>query len=441
MGQSRKDWIAARRTGERLGWYGRSPEAGALPVDVFRAAAEPFDTIVATALPEEGISVLFEQLREGGRLLVAMPFGTPYPSAIVNDVRHGSVPVELDLIDGEIRLVVDRKKPNVASWQMFASPNRLLAMTERGASERDAKRQDDLETLRSAYRRLAERLMARASEKAGPSIATASRVLVLEDRVADLSARLRSMNEATDTRVGRALLLAAKNPREAVRLPRRLLRAYVDSRKKPLPELPPPPPLQREVSSLVRRTKERLILVVDGRPFSEASGIERYLAMEGWSVVLVAKEEEDSAMRSAQRVVRAEIDLLHEVLPHLEASDAGPRVALFRSPHPAAVRWVNRLNAWGWVTIYDCVEDWPKRLRFGAPHRYQRAVERFLLHNTDVVTATRDATERLAHLTSRRIRMVEAREESARSAALVDVAATVKINDLPEKRFHARELG
>lgn len=105
-----------------------------------------------------------------------------------------------------------------------------------------------------------------------------------------------------------------------------------------------------------------------------------------------------------------------------------------------AVRWVNRLNAWGWVTIYDCVEDWPERLRLAAPHRYQRAVERFLLHNTDLITTTQDAAERLTQLTARRLRIIEAREDSMRSAALVDLALKVKLDGAPDKRLHAREL-
>ena len=83
-----------------------------------------------------------------------------------DQLRGATIPIELELAEGELRLAVEKAEPNIGSWQMVASPGRLLAMTERGASQREAQRTAELGTLRSAYQRLAERLIARASDRA-----------------------------------------------------------------------------------------------------------------------------------------------------------------------------------------------------------------------------------------------------------------------------------
>ncbi len=432
MSQSRKDWIAAKRVGQRIGWFGGAPDSEAEPIAIARP--REFDTIVAQALPEEGLHLLIEQLAPSGRLLVAVPFGEPFPSELIGQLRALTVPLELDLVDGELRLAVENRKPNVTSWQMYASPGRLLALTERGSRERDEQRASELATLRSAYQRLAERLMARASDRAGRAIATDSRVLVLEDKVADLAGRLRTMNESPETRVGRALLRATKSPRDAVRLPVRLLRAYVDSRHHAPAALPPPPPVDRELTSLVRRSHDRIALIVDGRRVEEASGLERELALDGWGVVLAATKESNE-MRAAQKILRTEIDLFTDVFPMLERAEAGQRIAIFRTPHPVAPRWINRLNAWGWITIYDCFEDWPMTLRLGQPHRYRRSVERFLFFNADVVCATEAAAARLAELGEREMRIVDDAAPAVRAKALVEAAALVHTDAL-SKNLH-----
>lgn len=438
MSESRKDWIAAKKIGTTIGWFGGSPEAESEPVNIARP--REFETIVATAVPEEGLEILVEQLAPKGRLLVAVPFGAMYPSALVHQLRGQTIPIELDLVDGELRAAVEKHQPNVGSWQMFASPGRLLAMTERGANEREAKRSAELHTLRAAYQRLAERLMARASDHAGPAIAAASRVRALEEKVADLAARMRAIDESPDMRIGRALLKAAKSPREAVKLPARLMRAYVDSRQAPPALPPPPPPIDRELTSLVRRSHDRLALIVDGRTFAEAGGLERELAMEGWGVVLTASQE-SSEMRPAQRLLRSEIELFAEVFPTLEGADAAERVAVFRTPHPIAPRWINRLNAWGWITIYDCFEDWPTKLRLGVPHRYRRAVERFIVHNVDLLFATEACAARLRGFTTRELRIEEDLGAAARAKCLVEGARSVRTANLVEKGLHARDRG
>jgi hypothetical protein len=379
---------------------------------------------------------LVDQLAPGGRLLLAVPFGSPYPSQLIAQLRGSTVPLDLELTEGELRLAVEKKKPHVGSWQNVASPGRLLALTERGASERDTQRAAELDTLRSAYKKLAERLMARASDQAGPSLAAASRVTLLEDKVADLAARLRTVDESRDVRVGRALLSAGRSPRDAVALPLRLLRALAE-RQRSLPALPPPAPIDRELTSLVRRSSERLVLIVDGRRTEEAGPLSRELSMEGWSVVLAAIKESEE-MKPAQKVVHTEIDLLADVFPLLERADAAHRLALFRTPHPIAPRWINRLNAWGWTTIYDCFEDWPEKLRLMQPHRYRRAVERFIVANVDLICATEAAAERLRSLTSREPIIIDDIRPEARSQALME-AASQRRASLVEKSFHERD--
>src|SRR5687768_18556229 len=92
MSESRKDWIAAKKIGTSIGWFGGSPEAEAEPVNIARP--REFETIVATAIPEEGLEILVEQLAPRGRLLVAVPFGAMYPSGLVHQLRAQTIPIE-----------------------------------------------------------------------------------------------------------------------------------------------------------------------------------------------------------------------------------------------------------------------------------------------------------------------------------------------------------
>jgi hypothetical protein len=159
--------------------------------------------------------------------------------------------------------------------------------------------------------------------------------------------------------------------------------------------------------------------------------------MEGWSVVLAAIKESEE-MKPAQKVVHTEIELFADAFPLLERADSAHRLALFRTPHPIAPRWINRLNAWGWTTIYDCFEDWPEKLRLMQPHRYRRAVERFILANVDLICATEAAAERLRSLTARDPIIIDDSRPEARSRALVE-AASQRRSSLVEKSFHERD--
>lgn len=411
---------------------------GAEAIELHRPPKGRFDTIISTRIPEAGLRSVADLIVDGGRLLLIVPFGPHYPSEVVNALRSFSVPIDLELSDGQIRAAVDLKRPSVSAWQMVASPGRLLAMTERGASELEDRRTQEISALRSAYRRLAERLMTGAADKAAPSIATADRVVALQERVTDLTARLQSAAESTDARVGRALLQAARNPREALRLPARILSAYVDSRRAPPIALPAPPPIDREIANLIQRSDHGFAIVLDGRSFDEAIGIDRHLAMEGFGVLLGATRR-PTDMRPAQKILRVELDLLAPAFGAVGRAEASPRLAIFRSPNPTFARWINRLNAWGFTTVYDCFEDWPSVARTGSPHRYSRAVERFIAGNADVVTAASEAVARMEPAVRRPPVIVDARDHGARCAAILTAVAKAPLG--VEKQLHARGIG
>ena len=440
MGSSRKEWIAKHRIGDRIGWYGSVPEAGASLIRPFRPEDSSFDTIVATDIPDEGLASLVDQLREDGRLLVALRFGDYYPSQIVKALRSKVVPTELEVIAKEVRLVANRQRPNIGSWQLVASPRRLLELTEQGTTQTRENHFQQIETLRSAYRRLAERLMNRATEKAGASVATASRVSALEERISDLNTKVKSLDTSADARLGRALIQAARNPRDAIRLPRRLLGLYVDQRRQLAAPTPSGISLERNLSSLLRRTDRGLALIVDGRTSEEARGIDGSLAAEGWGV-LMATADEPTGLRSAQTVMHSRISELNKVFPDILQSEASPRVALFRSPHPFTAKWLNQLNAWGWITIYDILEDWPSKLKDGAPHRYRRSVEAFLAHNADVLVAYEETQHRIPSLTDRPFQVMPSKNAAQSARIILELADAEHSIRKPEKGLHAKELG
>ena len=69
------------------------------------------------------------------------------------------------------------------------------------------------------------------------------------------------------------------------------------------------------------------------------------------------------------------------------------RVFIASIPHLACARWVNVFNASGWVTLYECRDDWDGFYRAGAAPWYQRCVEGYLVNNCDATLCTARALQ------------------------------------------------
>jgi hypothetical protein len=64
------------------------------------------------------------------------------------------------------------------------------------------------------------------------------------------------------------------------------------------------------------------------------------------------------------------------------------RSLLVEFPHSSLVGLVNEANVHGWRTIYDVIDDWEEFHQHGQAVWYEQDAERYLAHNTDMVTVT-----------------------------------------------------
>ena len=64
------------------------------------------------------------------------------------------------------------------------------------------------------------------------------------------------------------------------------------------------------------------------------------------------------------------------------------RSLLVEFPHSSLVGLVNDANVHGWRTIYDVIDDWEEFHHHGQAVWYEQDAERYLAHNTDMVTVT-----------------------------------------------------
>jgi hypothetical protein len=82
------------------------------------------------------------------------------------------------------------------------------------------------------------------------------------------------------------------------------------------------------------------------------------------------------------------IDKTLEFMRQISRFDFGPRPKIFvlSFPYPAACRYLNELNAAGWVTLYDVRDDWEEFQKVDMAKWYDQSVEIYAVNNCDYVT-------------------------------------------------------
>lgn len=96
--------------------------------------------------------------------------------------------------------------------------------------------------------------------------------------------------------------------------------------------------------------------------------------------------------RLDQGIVQIPIDLVVEQPEMLAGAfgAAASRVALFEFPYPGFFEVLAALNAQGWVTVYDVLDDWVEFHRVGQATWYEEPFERHLIRATDAVFAVNE---------------------------------------------------
>ena len=133
-------------------------------------------------------------------------------------------------------------------------------------------------------------------------------------------------------------------------------------------------------------------------PYSETRGqrstwIARELARRGHHVVYFYwrwRLADDVLASGDPRVLSVPIDQIPAIQRKLlrTATPGLRKVFLAEFPDVALYERFGLFAAHGFVTIYDCIDDWAEFARVGQAYWYDEAVERYLARNADVVVAT-----------------------------------------------------
>jgi glycosyltransferase involved in cell wall biosynthesis len=155
-------------------------------------------------------------------------------------------------------------------------------------------------------------------------------------------------------------------------------------------------PLDEFLAWLAGRPEAALWAVYTTDPYSEQRGqrstwIARELLRRGHAVVFFYwrwTTAEPVAISPSPGLLPVPIDTLPAIWPTLAALPRAQKLLLIEFPDRALFELVGLANAHGFVTVYDCVDDWEEFARLGQALWYDDGVERFLASQCDVVVAT-----------------------------------------------------
>jgi ubiquinone/menaquinone biosynthesis C-methylase UbiE len=338
--------------------------------------------------------------------------------------------------------------------EQTAAARKLAAAEERwkGAQQKQAAELRQAQTARAKAEQQVRALQARTSRQAD----------LLEYRQAELALKQQEVRY----RLGDALVRAATNPLDFIKLPGRLVRLYFAGLKRqgdrkrlaaerpataatpvgtgPKPEASPEdtgPPTNRygvvvaeahERAGAVRRHRR---LQEDFERFVEEirQGDASHVVVMFGGTTHIQDVRANRPIRLTQALARMNIPVLFNfhrwretdhIPPYLgglifqSPTDRTPemidelltcdlkqtrRILIVSYPHPATCRLVNVANANGWVTIYDCRDDWEEFHKVRMAKWYDPAVERFILNNCDLTCCvSRPLQAKLRRLNDRR---------------------------------------
>jgi glycosyltransferase involved in cell wall biosynthesis len=155
--------------------------------------------------------------------------------------------------------------------------------------------------------------------------------------------------------------------------------------------------LERFTAQVRARRPEFLVAILSGTgPLEAARGnrpvrFARALQARSEAVVFQYHSWHESVPVPAyggELLIETPLHFAPAVLPALAAGDFGAahRLLLVTYPHPAFVRSLNRFNAAGWTTVYDCRDDWEAFYEVGQAPWYGAETEAYIVHNVDLVT-------------------------------------------------------
>jgi glycosyltransferase involved in cell wall biosynthesis len=248
------------------------------------------------------------------------------------------------------------------------------------------------------------------------------RIAALSREVEALKQRLGSIERSKRFRLAHALALAARSPREALRLPRRISRLYGESRVRPAKTAAPgadpkhalDEALDRFLATLAARRPQEVVVMVSGTTFIQPIRANRPIRLARLlldrSVPTLfsyhgALDDPPAAERFHHDLLfEAPIDFFAKAFAKIARADLGEtdRILIVAYPHLAIARQLGVFAAEGWATLYDCRDDWEAFAEVGAAEWYDRSIERYVVNGADATfCVSRPLAEKIRGWTDR----------------------------------------
>lgn len=101
------------------------------------------------------------------------------------------------------------------------------------------------------------------------------------------------------------------------------------------------------------------------------------------------RKDEDIPVYPDKNLLQSPIDKTLEYLDEIISYDFKNKKKIFvvSFPHPSVTRYLKRLKAYNWITIYDARDDWEEFQKVGQAKWFDLEVEKFIVENCDIVCA------------------------------------------------------
>ncbi|MCK6547572.1 hypothetical protein L6R52_17110, partial [Myxococcota bacterium] len=381
---------------------------------------------VVTTLDDGALEEALGALAQGGVIVVHLrraELGATTLRAVVAALRPATAPEVLELFDGGLFFVGRASLAGDAAWAELGSDAHLLALTEAWLGVVEADARATIDAMRARQAELVH-FLAQTPLKLDASLRAA------EQRAAEQTAALKRVQRTTIYQLGSALIGAARPSKKTVRLPLTLLELYreKEARKSGRAASPDDEVRQRvearraeldrqleAFAARVRRSPSPYALVM----YSGTSFIKPIRANRPIRLTRVLLERKIPVLFSYHGaladpdvpgeldplLLQTPVDYTNSIAPRLERLDLGAKKKVFivSYPHLGVPRFLNRLNAAGWSTLYDCRDDWEEFELAQPMYWYKTSVERFVVNNVDATfCVSRPLAEKIAAMTKTR---------------------------------------
>lgn len=376
--------------------------------------SESFDACVVTGLfrkkNDDGarrvLASALEKIRSGGRILLAEPLGTGASGAsgillddLVSSLRASVSPLDLFVRGGYVHFAGEMGLASPDRWATFASAESRVVFLEGALADVEALNGRRVEEARRESRAFVAGVVrrARSSQQALRS--------TLEQNVRLRQALDRTRRSAR-YQLGSIFMTAARPSVETLKLPARLLEIYrsktanrpITGRDDRTPDVEPRKRLlDARFDKFLRHARDiragRMVVSYSGtsaegiranRPYAMARvfvrrGIPVFFGYQGLMT--------DEALPSYDEPLLFESPIDYTTLrfEDLASADLGEaaRTLVISYPLTHVARHLNTFNAEGWVTVYDCLDDWEEFAGANFASWYSSSAEKFIVSNAD----------------------------------------------------------